>query len=115
MNIVERERAHMKSGPVACKIEDFPVYLMPKVFKTGSVGWHGQGKIPLNDTPCQFNIVITVIGSKPSVGPTPAANSKPKRERKATAPKNVQDSPGEHPSANTGLELPPEQSPLFGG
>lgn len=45
-----------------------PVYMMPKEFSTGSLGWHAQGKaVVLVDgvpTECQVNIMYTVIGSK---------------------------------------------------
>jgi len=115
MTVKDREALHMKCSPVKVAVEEYPMYLMPKVFTTGSLGWHGQGKVVLSDTPCQVNIVITIIGSKPSVGPTPAATAKPKRERKITAPKNAQDASGESPHENTGLEPPPDTSPLFEG
>ena len=45
------------------------VYLSPREFGTGSLGWYGNGKaivdvdgVPLN---CQVGFTITVIGSKP--------------------------------------------------
>ena len=44
------------------------VYMMPKEFSTGSLGWHAQGKglVLVNGVPTevQMNIMYTVIGSK---------------------------------------------------
>jgi len=41
-----------------------PLFLAPKVFKSGSVGWYYSGKAVLGDSPCQVNLCITVIGTK---------------------------------------------------
>jgi len=49
-----------------------PLYLAPKVFKTGSVGWYYSGKAVLGDSPCQVNLCITVIGTKGVVDGTTA-------------------------------------------
>lgn len=41
-----------------------PLYLAPKVFKSGSVGWYCSTKAVIGDSPCQVNLCITVIGTK---------------------------------------------------
>jgi hypothetical protein len=44
------------------------VHAMPRVFTTGSVGYYGVGKISNPENPMaryQFNMNITLIGSKP--------------------------------------------------
>jgi len=44
-----------------------PLYLVPKVFKSGSVGWFLSQKAVVGESPCQVNFCITVIGSKREV------------------------------------------------
>jgi len=68
--------------------------LLPKVFQSGSRGWHTSQKVVLGDERCQVSICITVIGSKPKqvepvaegkpvTSPSKGTGSSPKR-RKAT-------------------------------
>jgi hypothetical protein len=54
-----------EARPIQVKLEDIGgLIAIPKVFKTGSVGWYANGKVTISDTPVQVNICITVIGSK---------------------------------------------------
>ncbi len=57
--------AHLASGPVEVRTAGTLMLAMPKVFASGSLGWHAQSKVMVNDTRCQVNLLITVIGSKP--------------------------------------------------
>lgn len=41
-----------------------PLFLAPKVFSTGSVGWYLSQKVVFNDSPCQLNLCLTVVGTK---------------------------------------------------
>jgi len=42
------------------------ILLDEKQFKTGSVGYHGQGKVMVNGKKHQANFMLVEIGSKPS-------------------------------------------------
>lgn len=57
-------RAHLASGPVEVRAAGQLLLATPKVFASGSLGWHAQSKVMVNDTKCQLNMLITVIGSK---------------------------------------------------
>jgi len=106
MNRVQLENAHMRVRQVVAEIDGQSIIMGPKVFKTGSLGWHGQAKVEVDGTRCQVSIVLTVIGSKPSVGPTPPSTL----EKKISAIM-----PGEQNGtmAENAPEGPPEASPLF--
>jgi len=41
-----------------------PLFLTPKVFASGSVGWYSSSKASIGDSPCQVNLCITCIGTK---------------------------------------------------
>lgn len=41
-----------------------PLYMTPKVFSTGSVGYYYSGKCVVGDSPCQANFCLTVINTK---------------------------------------------------
>ncbi len=57
-------RAHLASGPVEVRAAGTLLLATPKVFASGSLGWHAQSKVLVNDTKCQLNLIITVVGSK---------------------------------------------------
>lgn len=63
-------RAYFNARAVALKVflDGFPMTIKPKVFKTGSLGWHSSTKqqMAIGDTVvwCQVSLQITVIGSK---------------------------------------------------
>ena len=64
-------KAHAKTLECSVKGENggvSTVYLSPKDFSTGSMGWYAQGKglVLVNGVPTevQMNIMYTVIGSK---------------------------------------------------
>lgn len=107
MTRADVEREHTRQRALEVSINGNMLLLVPKVFSTGSLGWHGQSKLVIADTKCQLNFTVTVIGSKP----LPAVDSDVSRtdggevlavgEQTDTAPK-------EAPVA------PPEHSPLFG-
>jgi len=40
------------------------IELNSKTFKTGSRGYHGHGKVPVNGKRCQANFMLVEIGSK---------------------------------------------------
>ena len=62
----------MPNGFVKASIEndgkDIPVVLMEKEFRTGSRGFHAQGKVVLDKTRYQLNFMLVEIGSKPKPG-----------------------------------------------
>lgn len=47
------------------KIDGYEVILIPKRFKSGSVGWYSGGKIEVNGVRCQLSLSLVVVGSKP--------------------------------------------------
>lgn len=49
---------------VQATVDDQVMTLVPKNFKTGSTGWHGQGKIAIQGQRCQVSITCVIIGSK---------------------------------------------------
>lgn len=58
-----------------------PLFMAPKVFRTGSVGWYYSGKVVLGDSPCQVNLCVTVIGTKVVVDGTQGeSNGAPTRQ-----------------------------------
>lgn len=88
MNRKELEAAHVLSGRVKVVVgEEDVIYLYPKVFSTHAMGWHGQCKVQLGDTPCQANVVITILASRPGEarggeGTPEAGEQKSKKPRK---------------------------------
>lgn len=62
------QKAHLASKSLLVEVEETVMAAIPKVFKSGSLGWHGNTKMMISDTRCQVNILITVIGSKPKDG-----------------------------------------------
>jgi len=102
----KEEMRHKSSEPLHCDIEGEILQLLPKVFKTGSFGWHGQAKITYSDTRIQANVVLTVIGSRPGyVPPDPSKFRQPD----AASLNGEQVSP----ALKNDVEAPPEHSPLF--
>jgi len=65
MERAELERAHIQGRNLSATIDEQTLLLLPKVFKTKSLGWHGQGKLRIDDTYMQVSVICTVIGSKP--------------------------------------------------
>lgn len=54
------------SQPIQVVIDSVHYLLAkPKLFKTGSRGWHVSGKILLADEVVQVSLCLTVVGSKP--------------------------------------------------
>jgi len=103
----ELELAHRRARQVVASIDEQTIILTPKVFTTGSLGWHGQAKVEVDGTRCQVSVVLTVIGSKP------------KDTAEQTLPGDVlhrKSQAGEHKDTALGNapEPPPETSPLFG-
>jgi len=103
---------HLESGHIVAQVGEQHIMLAPKVFKTGSLGWHGQAKVLHGDSRVQVNIVATVIGSKPPAAPSgtvsgaaspehsnmPPAKA-PKRPRKRSGAKVVSNPSSDHPEA----------------
>jgi len=52
--------------PVVAMIGEEQVVLAQKQFASGSVGWHGNSKISVHGCRVQVNLILTVVGSKPS-------------------------------------------------
>lgn len=54
--------------PCKCMIGPQAFYAAPKLFSTGSYGWHASGKVPVDlsgeQVLCQVSMSIVVIGSK---------------------------------------------------
>jgi len=100
------ELAHRQGRNLSATIDEQTLLLMPKVFQTGSLGWHGQGKLRIDDTYMQVSVICTVIGSKPGyvkkVYPGQGSPTEPMLpgEQNGTMPPNA---PGSVP----------ETSPLF--
>jgi len=76
------------ADPVQLQLEGMstPLYLVPKVFKTGSVGWYLSQKAVLSDSPCQLSVCITVIGSKRTPSPEVVNGKSPYRDGFDVAP-----------------------------
>lgn len=61
----EIDAAHLRCEPVILEGSAEVWKLYPKIFKSGSRGWHAQGKVKIDDVDIQVNLMFTVIGSKP--------------------------------------------------
>ena len=70
-----------------------PLFLAPKVFKSGSVGWYCSQKAVLGDSPCQVNLCITVIGTKRATTNDSAGEPTPVAGESEEAPGDPQSSP----------------------
>jgi hypothetical protein len=99
MERAELESSHLARAPIRVDLADDQVVLHPKVFKTGSLGWYGQGKVIIDDEVCQVGFTITVVGSKPGwVSSHPARDTRRPPilmpgEQNGTMPQNAQDAP----------------------
>lgn len=66
--MTEEERKLWGKGeePVELRLAGLktPLFLAPKVFSTGSVGWYLSQKVVFQDSPCQLNLCLTVVGTK---------------------------------------------------
>lgn len=84
--------------PVSVLIDGvYPMVCVPKVFKTGSRGWHASGKVELGDERVQVSICLTVVGSK----------AKPASKMEvASEPEWVQKAPGSLQKARKGKKRP---------
>lgn len=90
--------------PVSFTCGDEAITLRPKQFASGSVGWHGQGKMTIHEVRCQVNIICTVVGSKP-------VNSSPSLEGKLAEAFGGPPRPPKSKKASkavNGLPTPPE-------
>lgn len=66
MDLAARKKFRNEAPPVPVTLGDGTVLrLIPKIFKTGSVGWHTSQKCEVEGMMSQVNIVVTVLGSKP--------------------------------------------------
>jgi hypothetical protein len=65
---ITKETFKQKAMPVATKIGDVLLSIMPKEFSTGSFGFYGNGKVTqlVNGVPVVFqtNVQMVAIGSK---------------------------------------------------
>lgn len=65
---IDRETFSAKAQGTQCRIGEFPAYLDPRQFSTGSYGWGFSGKVTMmvdgKPVQCQASINVTVIGSK---------------------------------------------------
>lgn len=72
---ITRERFLEKANAIVARLEGTPVILNPQEFSTGSFGFHMNGRIELMidgvKVPCQANLIITAIGSKPEENAAP--------------------------------------------
>jgi len=106
MERAELERAHRQGRNLTATIDEQSLLLMPKIFQTGSLGWHGQGKLRIDDTYMQVSVICTVIGSKPGYvkkayqGTEQPSTNGQGTERPTTGPEKAP-------------EGPPATSPLF--
>lgn len=66
MNEEDRKLWGKGEEPVELRLAGLktPLFLAPKVFSTGSVGWYLSQKVTFNDSPCQLNLCLTVVGTK---------------------------------------------------
>ncbi len=64
-----------KAAVMRVFLGDIPIEAKPKMFKTGSLGWHAQAKkqLAVGDARvwCQVSVQVTVIGSS-ALPPDPA-------------------------------------------
>lgn len=63
-----RQEFAEQAKPGACQLNGLPFSIAPKLFSTGSVGWHGAMKVNMQVgeklMECQLGLTLTVIGSK---------------------------------------------------
>jgi hypothetical protein len=52
--------------PLKLQVEglDRPLYMRPKVFKSGAVGWHLSEKVTLSDSLVQASLCLVLVGTK---------------------------------------------------
>lgn len=66
--MTENERAEWLSNAKPIMLDsaelDTPLFLKPKVFSSGSVGWYLSTKVTVSDTLCQVGFCLTVVGTK---------------------------------------------------
>jgi len=106
------EFAHLASERLRFEVGDKVIVLVPKVFKSGSLGWQGQDKAIVNGTKCQVNFLITVIKSKPveEAGRVQEGQSKPPvlmpGEQNGTMPEKGPETPQDLFDPKKGQEPP---------
>lgn len=119
MNDSERAEWIKSVPPVRIALEgtSSPLFLAPKVFKTGSVGWFYSGKVVLSDSACQVNLCITVIGTKTApTSPVPSVNgSAPAHQDEPETPQGLFDlRTASTPPNDLGTRPEPTQEPKKG-
>lgn len=86
---ITRDRFNEKAKPIVAHIGDSPVILNPQEFTTGSFGFFMNGRMEITvdgvKLPCQANLIVTVIGSKPDPdapkpAPAPVKKAEPEEE-----------------------------------
>lgn len=87
MSSVDRD-GFRNAMPAVVRVGDVQMTAYPKVFSTGSLGWHAQGKLDIHGYRCQVNIVATVVGSKPPL----------EGEQKITPPETALNGPPSDPN-----------------
>jgi len=92
----EERVAFMNGPPITLSCGEENITLRPRMFASGSVGYHGNGKWTVHGWRCQVNFILTVVGSKPDpVGEqlaiealtapaTPRSPSEPEKAIRAT-------------------------------
>lgn len=97
------ETDHEKVQPILADVGGNTMFLAPKRFKTGSLGWHGQRKGTIDDTRVQISTIVTVIGSR--LAPVKEAASVQMSKKAGKGPRK----PLNESEGNKGLE--PEKAP----
>jgi len=82
-----------------------PLYMVAKVFSTGSLGWYLSQKAVISDTPVQLSLCVTIIGTKRQTGEQESPNSAARRAAGWETPQGIYD-PHEAQEASNGSQKP---------
>lgn len=66
MDDLARQQWCSMNKPLKLQVEglDRPLYMRPKVFKSGAVGWHLSEKVTLSDSQVQASLCLVLVGTK---------------------------------------------------
>jgi len=65
---------------------DIPLFITPKLFKSGSVGWYLSEKVTMSDTRFQVSVSVTMIKSKREAEPEEVNGQSPYKDGFDVAP-----------------------------
>ena len=87
--VAKNERDFETMVPLEATIDGRAVVIPPKVFSTGSIGYHFTDKVMIGGRLTQVNLLFTLVGTKPIDENNPkevAARAKAEKKAKPAAP-----------------------------